>query len=165
MIKKILFFLFLGFFFFPLARAGAQDLKDYSDSKRMFSIQIPSDWKGGDSRGLALFESPDPKDKQTLAVSLLGLLKESKVEEMFERHVKGLEEEGIKIKDKGKTKIDSRKALWVSYVKEGAQPYSSLQYLLVEGKRYYVITAETSVDSFSKHEASLRKIIEGIRIQ
>jgi photosystem II reaction center protein PsbP len=165
MIKKISFFLFLSFLVLPLARTGAQDLKDYSDQKRMFSIQIPSDWKAGDAWGLANFESPDNKDKQTVTVSLLALLKESKVEEMFERHVKGIEEEGIKIQDKGKTKMDSHKTMWVSYIKQAAPPYYSLQYLLVDGKRYYVITAETAVDSFSKHEASLRKIIESIRIQ
>lgn len=152
--------------------------KRHHYKKKGFSIEIPTDWeimkenqdivalialspqkKPSDNRGsVCVIVEPKPKDIET-------------TDDCLKKHINyiGKTFKDFKKHDSGETKIGDNNAVWLSYSfrmkKYNNMELKAMDYILVKGKRVYVINCSAPVEAFSGFAVEFKKILGSFKFE
>jgi hypothetical protein len=156
---------------------NAEVVQEYSSMKDGFSIEVPQGWQIEEREDRAspfiAFRPREKKDEiifERVYVEVTDAPGRD-LNVLYQKHLKEMEKSlpGFTLVSEGDTEINGHNARWLVYTY--TDKFITLevrakakQYIVVQGKRAYLITVTARLDTFDEFKGVFQKIIESFRL-
>jgi serine/threonine-protein kinase len=153
---------------------ASNELSKYYNKDKGFSINLPSMWEvkegfmGTTVLALSPQENPSDQFRENINVVVAELPKKVALEDYVQANVTNMSRllTDFQVHEKGQLILSNTDARWVIYShRMGTLNIKVLVYVLVQGRRGYVITCSAAPEQFPKYKSKFEEIVQSFKFK